>query len=553
MSHGTLTESLLRALRDHGARAIFGIPGDYALPLFRIIEETAILPLYTLSHEPGVAFAADAAARVSRCPAVAAVTYGAGAINLLNGVAGAYVEHSPLVVISAAPPKHGGLASLGVHHQVRSLHSQFRLFKEITCSQAVLNDPEEAPELIARTLSACVERSLPVYFEIPTDVAVERCGAVRRLKAKEADGEAVATCAKEIADLIEHAKRPVLMIGVEVRRYGLEDDLAELIRLTNIPTVSSLTGRGVLAGHAHEVSRSYVGLAGDPSVAELVENSDCLILLGVILSDTNFGVPVRRLDLRHGVHAFGGAVRIGHHFYPNLPLRDLIRALAKLAPKGECFPTPKPVVRKTGFSADPVAVCPSDIAVAINELFKRHGPMPLACDIGDSLFVALEIDYVDIVALAYYASMGFAVPAAIGVQAVSGVRPLVLLGDGAFQMTGWELGNCQRYGFDPLVVVMNNRSWGMLRAYEPNSKFNDLSDWHFADIAAPLGGVGRRVRTRQELAIALEDAWKARGKFQLIEVMLERGATSDSLHHFVEGLVRRTHKQAHSGAGVSSP
>ncbi len=112
MAELNLTESLLGALRNHGARAIFGIPGDYALPMFRIIEETKILPLYTLSHEPGVAYAADAAARIGLGVGVVAVTYGAGALNLLNAVAAAYVERSPLVVISAAPPKNScpGLA-----------------------------------------------------------------------------------------------------------------------------------------------------------------------------------------------------------------------------------------------------------------------------------------------------------------------------------------------------------------------------------------------------------------------------------------------------------
>ena len=74
-----LVESLLHALKDHGARQIFGIPGDFALPYFRIIEQSKILQLYTLSHEPAVGFAADASARVNMGLGVAAVTYGAGA------------------------------------------------------------------------------------------------------------------------------------------------------------------------------------------------------------------------------------------------------------------------------------------------------------------------------------------------------------------------------------------------------------------------------------------------------------------------------------------
>jgi indolepyruvate decarboxylase len=131
--------------------------------------------------------------------------------------------------------------------------------------------------------------------------------------------------------------------------------------------------------------------------------------------------------------------------------------------------------------------------------------------------------------------MGFGVPAGIGVAVATGRRPLVLVGDGAFQMTGWELGNCRRYGLDPIVVLLNNCSWEMLRAFQPESAFNDLDDWHFADIAPALGGTGERVTTRRELKAALERAMENRGRFSLVEVMLPRGATSDTLARFVAG------------------
>jgi indolepyruvate decarboxylase len=87
-----LAEALLRALRDRGATEIFGIPGDFVLPFFRVMEESGILPLYTLSHEPAVGFAADAAGRANGALGVAAVTYGAGALNMVNATAGAPVS-----------------------------------------------------------------------------------------------------------------------------------------------------------------------------------------------------------------------------------------------------------------------------------------------------------------------------------------------------------------------------------------------------------------------------------------------------------------------------
>jgi indolepyruvate decarboxylase len=136
--------------------------------------------------------------------------------------------------------------------------------------------------------------------------------------------------------------------------------------------------------------------------------------------------------------------------------------------------------------------------------------------------------------------MGYGVPAGMGAQLATGRRALILVGDGAFQMTGWELGNCRRLGIDPIVVLFNNTSWEMLRAFQPESAFNDLDDWRFAELAGAIGGEGRRVGTRAELAAALEHAAATRGRFQLVEAMIPRGVLSATLSRFVAG-VKRLH------------
>src|SRR5499433_4378543 len=156
----TLASALLHALKDHGAREIFGIPGDFVLPLFKAIEDSKILPHYTLSHEPGVGFAADAAARYNCGLGVAVVTYGAGAFNLVNAVAGAYAERSPVVVVAGAPGARERASGFVLHHQARSVDTQFAVYREITCDQAALTDPAEAPEAIARVLRNAREHSL---------------------------------------------------------------------------------------------------------------------------------------------------------------------------------------------------------------------------------------------------------------------------------------------------------------------------------------------------------------------------------------------------------
>jgi indolepyruvate decarboxylase len=534
-----LAQSLLTALKDHGARQVFGIPGDFVLQFFKVIEESGILPLYTLSHEPSVGFAADAAARISCAPGVAAVTYGAGALNMVNPVAAAYAEKSPLVVVSGAPGSNEGRAGLLLHHQVKRLDSQFEMYREITCDQALLDDPLRAPGRIARVLRSCLEQSRPVYFELPRDRVFEECEPVRRLEESEFDAEAVSACAGEIMERIAGASRPVMMVGVEVRRFRLEARVAELARRLHVPVVTSFMGRGLLAGSQVPVLGTYLGLTAHPDVGRPVEESDCLLLFGVTMSDTNFGVSEGRVDYRNSILAVDRSVTMGFHRYGNIPLAALVDELVRRVSGRPSRPEGRATEYPRGLAADDGPIAPVDIAKAVNDLFARVGRMPVASDCGDCLFTAFEIENTEIVAPGYYATMGFGVPAALGLQAATGQRPLVLVGDGAFQMTGWELGNCRRYGWDPIVLVMNNLSWEMLRVFQPESKFNTLDDWHFADLAGALGGDGVRVSTRRELADALERASATRGRFQLIEAMIPPGAVSPTLEGFVGALKRR--------------
>jgi indolepyruvate decarboxylase len=533
-------ESLLKALEAHGARQVFGIPGDFVLGFFKIIEESGILPLYTLSHEPSVGFAADAAARVNCAPGVAAVTYGAGALNMVNPVAAAYAEESPLVVISGAPGQREGRGGLLLHHQVKRLDSQFAIYREITCDQASLHDPATVPAEIARVLRSCRTHSRPVYLELPRDVVTEPCAPVTILPEVEFDVRAVAACVDEIMERLCRAARPVMMVGVEVRRFGLEARVADLARRLHVPVVTSFMGRGLLANCDVPVVGTYLGLTAHPEVGRPVEESDCLLLFGVIVSDTNFGVSEGRIDARNCVLAANRAVTMGYHRYGNLPLAALVDEMARRVAGQALHSAGRAPEYPRGLIADDAPIAPLDIARAINDLFARAGRMPVASDTGDCLFTALEIENTEIVAPGYYATMGFGVPAGLGVQAATGLRPIILVGDGAFQMSGWELGNCRRYGWDPIVVVMNNRSWEMLRVFQPESRFNQLDDWRFAEVAAPLGGEGVRVATRRELAAALEGAMQRPGRFQIVEAMIPPGSVSPTLQGFIAAMQRRT-------------
>jgi indolepyruvate decarboxylase len=461
---------------------------------------------------------------------------------MLNAVASAYAEQVPVVVVSGAPGTHEGRGMLKLHHQVKTLDSQMIIYREVTCDQARLDDPRRAPADIARVLSSCSTHSRPVYLEFPRDLVDAPCEPVHALPAPAVAMEAVSDCVDEVLQRISRAQSPVMMLGVEVRRFRLEAPVAELARRLGIPVVTSFMGHGLLPSQGSPLVGAYLGTAGDPAITHLVEDSDCLLLLGVTPCDTNLGVSEHVIAPRTTILAHNRSVGVGHHRYPDVPLAALVEGLlARLArerrePRALPDLQPQPAAP---FVADDAPLSPGDITAAINDAFARSGPMPLAADMGDCMFAAFDIGHSELVAPGYYASMGYGVPAGLGLQAATGRRPLVLVGDGAFQMTGWELGNCRRYGWDPIVLVMNNRSWEMLRVFQPESRFNSLDDWRFADAAAPLGGDGVRVTTRGELAAAITRAAQRTGRFQLIEVMIPQGSVSPTLRGFVDALRRR--------------
>jgi indolepyruvate decarboxylase len=187
---------------------------------------------------------------------------------------------------------------------------------------------------------------------------------------------------------------------------------------------------------------------------------------------------------------------------------------------------------------DSAPVTMGSVIRALNVFFAEHPDVPLVTDTGDCLFAAVEIRANQMLAPAYYATMGFAMPAALGVQTASGRRPLVLVGDGAFQMTGTELSRAAEYACNPLVIVLNNGSWEMLQAFVPNAGYNRVTSWPYARLAEAWGAMGVQVRTAGELRTALATAWASQ-KPALVEVLIKPGDISPVLARFVTAFKKR--------------
>ena len=191
---------------------------------------------------------------------------------------------------------------------------------------------------------------------------------------------------------------------------------------------------------------------------------------------------------------------------------------------------------------DHTPITASIVVDVLNEFVTAHPDVPLVSDTGDCLFASVEIRSNEIVAPAYYATMGFAVPAALGVQIASGRRPLVLVGDGAFQMTGPEIAHAPQYGCNPVIVLLNNSRWEMLQAFFPHAHYNDTVPWPFAALANLWGGHGVAGPDGRRPAAGPATAW-ASEEFSVIEVPLARGDISPVLARFVQAFKERVYRR----------
>jgi indolepyruvate decarboxylase len=540
-----LSTFLFDALWQQGVRHIFGIPGDFALNLYEALQADGRFGLVTLSHEPAVGFAADGSARVTGGLGVCLITYGAGGLNMVNPVACAYAEQSPLVILSGGPGRAERRAGIHVHHEVKSFESQFKVYQEVTEYCAILDDPKTAASHIRRALDVATTLKRPVYLEIPRDmVAADILPPDDAPLERPTDRGAVEEAVGEIVSRLTRARSPVLIVGVEVHRFQLRDAVIRLAETLGVPVASSFLGRGVFPTRHPQFVGTYLGLASPPELRNVVEASDCVLLLGELISETSLGVSAQCLSETNLIIAVARDVFVGHHRYQNTPLPAVISqvmassALASIPRRPRVSFSPAAATASPGSTDDDAPITMARVIDVINEFVEQHPDAPLVSDTGDCLFAAVEIRSNEIMAPAYYATMGFAVPAALGLQVSSGRRPLVLVGDGAFQMTGPEIAHAPAYDCNPVIVLLNNNRWEMLQAFFPYARYNDTVSWPFARLAELWGGRGFEVLSARQFREALAKAWREE-RHALIEVSLPKGDISIVLRRFVDAMKAR--------------
>lgn len=539
---------LIERLYSHGIRHVFGVPGDFILGFFNQLMDSKIQVINTCD-EQGAGFAADAYARINGL-GVVCVTYCVGGLKVVNPTAEAFAEKSPLVIISGSPGIKERKKDPLLHHKVKNFDTQFKVFEEITVASALINNPQTAAQEIDRILNAALTYKRPVYIELPRDmVSVDifldpihknTVAPVDQYQEK-SDPIILMEALNETIDMINSSIRPVIVAGVEIQRFGLQNELLNLVEKLKIPVSSTILSKSVISELHPFYLGVYEGAMGHDAVREYVESSDCLILLGALMTDIDLGGFTAKIDQKRTIYINSDKFSVRYHNYEEISLKDFIDKLIES----------NDIKQRVDFINKPLysnleQFCPiKGQKITIKRLFQcinsfLKDDMIVLADIGDALFGGTDLVIhrkTEFLSPAYYASMGFAVPASIGTQLANPkLRPLVIVGDGAFQMTGMEISTVLRFNLNPIVIVLNNGGYGTERSIL-DGRFNDILIWQYSLIPNIVGGgKGFIVETEEQFEEALLYAESNTECFCILDIRLDINDKSPALQRLTEAL-----------------
>lgn len=541
-----ITSQLIEALLQRGVNRVYGVPGDYVLGLFDRLERSPI-DVICMAGEEGAGFAADAHARLQGL-GVAVVTYGVGALKVLNPVAGAYAERSPLLVISGAPGLRESDEHALLHHRIRASDTQERFFKEVCAQTACLDSGRTAVDKILRVLEAMRRESRPGYLELPRDSLtrpVPRPLPPLSLPAPPQVAELHRRTGLAILEWLRSRQRPVVLAGVEIHRFGLQQALQELLEREGWPFATSLSGKSLLSEQHPQYLGVYEGAMGEAAVREVVEGSDGLLILGMPLSDLDTGVFTMELNaetcLRVEMERGLRWVRGDQDTLDPVTLLQVWREASAPARPSDHRPRVGPRPAEPFLPVADQAVTVRRLLLAVDSVLAES--TVVLADTGDATFASLALhlkeanEYLN---SGNWASLGFALPAAVGAWgAHPHQRPLVLVGDGALLMSAIELATLARYRIPALVVVMDNAGYGTERPML-DGPFNDVAPVDHVGLALAMGFLAaRRVAREGELWEALQTFIRETAGPTLVSVALDPHDASDALRNLTTALGKK--------------
>jgi acetolactate synthase I/II/III large subunit len=520
---------LLRALEEQGVELIFGYPGGAIMPVYDALVDSNIRHIL-VRHEQAAALAANGYARHSGRVGVCLATSGPGATNLVTGIADAYLDSVPMVAITGqvATPLMGTDAFQEV--------DIFGITLPIVKHSFVLRDAGKIVETVREAFRIAREgRPGPVLIDLPKDIAnalvdYRDSGLGTRDSGKQSAFDSIDRAAVQRArTLIQSSARPLLYTGYGVGLAGAEEALRTLVASTGIPVVSTLKGLGGIPTD-DPAFLGMLGMHGSTAANFAVQQCDLLICVGARFDDRATGKLNEFAPLAKVIHLDTDAAEVSKLRYANV---HLVGDLRELLPQLDCRPAIGDWQQHCATmraAAEPRYDAPGDFIYAPALLRRLSETAPadtvIACDVGQhQMWVAQHCIHRAInrhLTSGGLGTMGFGVPAAMGVKLGSPATPVVCVsGDGSIMMNIQELATLRRYGVPVKILLLDNSALGMVRQWQElffTERYSevDLSDNpDFAVLARAFGIEAASISRRDEIEAALAALFAAPGPYLL--------------------------------------
>jgi indolepyruvate decarboxylase len=480
---------LLRRLQEVGVRHIFGVPGDYNLELLQQLHDTGTLKWVGTCSELNASYAADGYARLNGLGALL-VTNGVGALSAINGVGGSYSEHVPVICIAGSIPLSSIDRGLGMHHTMAdgTWDHFLNAYGHVTAARARLTPRNAAVEIDRLILTAWREK-LPVYMELPSDIAfldIEVPADALMLAEPPSDPERLRSCVAAITGRLTAATSPAILVDADADRFGIASELMELAEKMQTPVAVINTAKAVIDETLPHYVGIYTGKASEPHVRQAIETSDCLLAIGyrpieVTTGDFSASLPANT------IHARGHSVDVGDDNYQALTLKEVLKGVIDAAPR----------VTNRAPRQDAAAVAAAhaqnDGSAKLTQAAYWQAMQGYLRE-GDVLFVDNGTSYAlfglkfppkcTFVGSVNWGSIGYSVGALLGsLTAVPQRRHILFLGDGSFQVAAQELSTILRHDHKPVIFLINNGGYTIERGYlGKDEAYNDIANWSYADL-----------------------------------------------------------------------
>lgn len=528
MSDYAVADYLLDRLAEAGVRHLFGVPGDFTLAFLDHVKAHPLIEWVGCANELGAGYAADGYARLHGLGALS-TTFGVGELSAINAVAGSFAEHVPVLHIVGAPTTATQAAGRATHHSLGDGDFEHfaRMTAEVTAVQAVLTgaDAARATEEIDRVVAAVRDRRLPGYLVIPADLSeavAEPPAAPLPVHPPVTDPAMLERFRSAVRSRLGSARSVAALADVLVARLDAEEALHRLLD-EGVWHATLLWGRRVVDESAPAYLGSYLGAASDTAVRTVIEDSDVLVMAGVQFTDLTSGFFSERIDPARTIEIRGEASRIADERFEPLAMIDALDAVTSAVREARTHLRLVAPTESTLDASEPRTTPVGDTALGQASLwrevtdFLRPGDTVLA-DQGTSFYgIAGHRLPHDVVFIGQplWASIGFTLPALLGAAlARPERRPVLLIGDGAAQLTIAELGTLLRHRIPAVVVVVDNSGYTVERVIHGlQEQYNDIAQWDWVALMRamdPSGDAhGVRVTTAGGLRSALADARSA--------------------------------------------